>query len=491
MAENTPGLVPIPAPQPKTSYNAPIFQTFQDRRRAKDAARQVPLLPSAQVDHQYQPGPSALAMMARPGDPPPAPPSRPSVLPPAPPPRSPALPYSAQPSSPQAGPSRPLPRPLPTAVSASPINPPPTVPPSHPSPSSLERSDTVSSVRSLDRFGFSSSRRPLPRAPVGVNSSKSLDRGIPSGDDPVRRKSRKQPSIVTEEDDQVSPASGASPMPTAVVPTIAFSPDPDPPGIPNIAIEPTPTIAVHDTRSPAKFSPLPSFNLPDSDSEESNTGDTSGVELAALPAIAVSSGHSHISGPLPDGAIVCAGCEQPIIGRIVNAMGRRFHPACFKCDECGSLLEHVSSFEHDGKAYCHLDYHEVGTYRRPELTGRNSPTTATTARPPSLRTVSSRSTTRLLASGTTTSYTSSAPNAATHSSTRPNRPRPAPSAAHTTTSARPTRLSSTRVTRTASGVTFGSTSPSAKPARSQYQTSQSMRWAQSGIKTVSSARCVE
>lgn len=32
---------------------------------------------------------------------------------------------------------------------------------------------------------------------------------------------------------------------------------------------------------------------------------------------------------------------------------------CFRCDQCGELLEHVSSYENDGKAYCHLDYHEV------------------------------------------------------------------------------------------------------------------------------------
>ncbi|TFK26585.1 hypothetical protein FA15DRAFT_615514 [Coprinopsis marcescibilis] len=58
------------------------------------------------------------------------------------------------------------------------------------------------------------------------------------------------------------------------------------------------------------------------------------------------------------GGLICAGCEGPIIGRIVAAMGVRWHPQCFKCTVCQELLEHVSSYEHDGRPYCHLDYHE-------------------------------------------------------------------------------------------------------------------------------------
>lgn len=58
--------------------------------------------------------------------------------------------------------------------------------------------------------------------------------------------------------------------------------------------------------------------------------------------------------------LICGGCHGPIThGRILSAMGLRWHPPCFKCSVCNTLLEHVSSFEHDGKAYCHLDYHEV------------------------------------------------------------------------------------------------------------------------------------
>ena len=476
-----PNLVPIPAPQPKTSYNAPVFQTFQDRRRARDMARQAAsskLLPTPHPStvHIPHPDPSTLAMKERPSDSPPS--------------RFPTLPSSYAPGqtpTPQAGPSRPLPRPLPSSVI---ITLPVGLSPTQLALSSLARSDTVSSVKSLDRYGFSSARRPLPRTPVGVNSSKSLDRGIPSGDETVKRELRKQPSVVAEEEEQ-----GFAPVPPLdiVVPTIVSPPETVPLQIPSITVEPGPTIAVNDIRTPAKFSPLPSFNLPDSDSDDSDAGNTSGVEIAALPAIAVSSGHSLPGGMLSNVAIICAGCGQPIIGRIVNAMGRRFHPACFKCNECGSLLEHVSSFEYDGKAYCHLDYHDVSAMdvrasRGFPLTPRNSPTTAFTARPPSSRTASSRSTTTCSASDITTSCTSSAPNAATLFSTRPSRRRLGPNALSRTMLARPTRLSYTRVILTASDAISGFTSRSAKRVESQYQKSRSMRWGPNGTKSASSAR---
>jgi hypothetical protein len=55
----------------------------------------------------------------------------------------------------------------------------------------------------------------------------------------------------------------------------------------------------------------------------------------------------------------CGLCAGHIVGRMVDAMGVRWHPDCFRCTVCDELLEHVSSYEHDGRPYCHLDYHEV------------------------------------------------------------------------------------------------------------------------------------
>jgi hypothetical protein len=58
--------------------------------------------------------------------------------------------------------------------------------------------------------------------------------------------------------------------------------------------------------------------------------------------------------------LACGGCTGPLMGRVVHAMGVGWHPGCFRCCECNESLEHVSSYEHEGRAYCHLDYHEVG-----------------------------------------------------------------------------------------------------------------------------------
>ena len=57
--------------------------------------------------------------------------------------------------------------------------------------------------------------------------------------------------------------------------------------------------------------------------------------------------------------LVCGGCGGAIIGRIVSAMDMRWHPGCFRCCVCDELLENLSSYAHDGRPYCHLDYHEV------------------------------------------------------------------------------------------------------------------------------------
>jgi hypothetical protein len=59
------------------------------------------------------------------------------------------------------------------------------------------------------------------------------------------------------------------------------------------------------------------------------------------------------------GGLAGGGCGGPIVGRIVSAMGVRWHPGCFRCCDCDDLLEYVSSYERDSKPYCHFDYHEV------------------------------------------------------------------------------------------------------------------------------------
>lgn len=438
-----------------------------------------PPLPHAHSSSQQyrQPLPASPSMYGRPSMPPPPPPVNADLRPRTPePPHQPTKLVAAPPVRPSS--SRPLPSPISTSTpstnEAGPST--PRTPRSAASafspvsPSVLDRSDTVSSVKSLDRAqGFGSpSKRPLPKPPVAVNTSKSLDRGIPSGiggfstaigpAEGYKKAGRKLPSTVTEisegsEDgmalDMSRLSMGRSPSPTKrpaspvksqsapampvifaptqgtapgtneppisparsatrngsvnAVPTIVAPPViVEPPSIsvtsddmqPPIIVEP-PSITVDSSPTqPATFTPLPSINIGCESDDEDTATPGSGIVYGGLPVIAVSSSDAseeprkgdpsqrpagntsngrsahpssrspHGQGPTrldPTTAIICAGCTSPIIGRIVSAMDQRWHPQCFTCGECGELLEHVSSYEYNGKPYCHLDYHDVST----------------------------------------------------------------------------------------------------------------------------------
>lgn len=160
-----------------------------------------------------------------------------------------------------------------------------------------------------------------------------------------------------------SSSSGPQPPPRSPSPALTFSrtplirtsshDGPAKPSIPSINIgEPTISISV------------PTFSFPDQDEEEDKQS-SSNIQInvpTSQPSVPAS--RNNIPANITRGAITCAGCEEAIIGRIVSAMERRWHPNCFRCSTCSILLEMVSSYEHDGKAYCHLDYHDVSIPER-------------------------------------------------------------------------------------------------------------------------------
>jgi len=83
------------------------------------------------------------------------------------------------------------------------------------------------------------------------------------------------------------------------------------------------------------------------------------------PSVTVNGGKRSVA-ELPtirrDGGLSCGGCGGMIVGRVVSAMGAKWHPRCFRCCVCNELLENLSSYEKDGRSFCHLDYHEVGPF---------------------------------------------------------------------------------------------------------------------------------
>ncbi|KAA1067741.1 hypothetical protein PGT21_015965 [Puccinia graminis f. sp. tritici] len=67
----------------------------------------------------------------------------------------------------------------------------------------------------------------------------------------------------------------------------------------------------------------------------------------------------QLAAPMGPHSLACAGCRQLIAGRIVHALDAKWHPDCFVCQHCSLVLEHVAFYEHEGKAYCGVDYDEL------------------------------------------------------------------------------------------------------------------------------------
>ncbi|CAD5229297.1 unnamed protein product [Bursaphelenchus okinawaensis] len=55
----------------------------------------------------------------------------------------------------------------------------------------------------------------------------------------------------------------------------------------------------------------------------------------------------------------CAGCGHQIVGQIVIAMGKNWHPEHYICCQCGQQLGNVPYFERGGKPYCERDYQDL------------------------------------------------------------------------------------------------------------------------------------
>ncbi|XP_028852746.1 uncharacterized protein pxnb isoform X2 [Denticeps clupeoides] len=56
---------------------------------------------------------------------------------------------------------------------------------------------------------------------------------------------------------------------------------------------------------------------------------------------------------------VCGACSKPIVGQVVTAMGRTWHPEHFVCTHCQEEIGSRNFFERDGLPYCERDYHHL------------------------------------------------------------------------------------------------------------------------------------
>lgn len=55
----------------------------------------------------------------------------------------------------------------------------------------------------------------------------------------------------------------------------------------------------------------------------------------------------------------CNACEKPIVGQVITALGKTWHPEHFTCAHCTQELGTRNFFERDGKPYCETDYHNL------------------------------------------------------------------------------------------------------------------------------------
>ncbi|XP_042585188.1 caskin-1-like isoform X1 [Cyprinus carpio] len=56
---------------------------------------------------------------------------------------------------------------------------------------------------------------------------------------------------------------------------------------------------------------------------------------------------------------VCGACCKPIVGQVVTAMGRTWHPEHFVCTHCQEEIGSRNFFEREGQPYCERDYHHL------------------------------------------------------------------------------------------------------------------------------------
>jgi LIM domain len=137
--------------------------------------------------------------------------------------------------------------------------------------------------------------RPLPSAPYSNNQHRSPD----------PRDELRMPSI-----DSLSIDDSYSGVPSINSPSIN-----------------TPSSSVPSVRAPSIN--VPSITVPSNSSQPSESHTPAAPEKS-WPNIHVRSKSSA--------ALLCSVCSKPIAGRIVTAIGSRFHPECFRCATCSTEL---------------------------------------------------------------------------------------------------------------------------------------------------------
>lgn len=164
-------------------------------------------------------------------------------------------------------------------------------------------------------------------------------------------RSATQPLPTVADVDSLSNGVAAVSLASASAPTIVAD------QVPSIAVgsrPASPAFAFTLVEEPVADAGVPSIAAPSfSFGDESPPVSLPAPPVAAAPRLHPRHDPSHPShylyhptstpSRLEAGAIACAGCGQQMFGRALMAMGREWHPGCFRCSEegCGLLLEMI------------------------------------------------------------------------------------------------------------------------------------------------------
>lgn len=56
---------------------------------------------------------------------------------------------------------------------------------------------------------------------------------------------------------------------------------------------------------------------------------------------------------------MCAACKKPILAKVLDALGRQWHPEHFTCTACDVELGNITYYESNSRPYCEKDFHEL------------------------------------------------------------------------------------------------------------------------------------
>ncbi|WFC97092.1 hypothetical protein MBRA1_003758 [Malassezia brasiliensis] len=373
--------VGVKSPSPHTHTSPPTLPRIRGRPlpsphrgSGADVAPASPTAHAASPSVRGSPGPAASpsvpespARAASPARPP---------LPPSPAPRAaPMSPHARRPAGPVPG----------AGHAAHPFSPPPRSP--------HVRAHTPVAARATSPLRHT---QPVPSTDDVFSSPGSAARGaplVPTRPEPRRPSAPRVPPRVGGARAPVSPAAPAAvaprpflARPTTPPGTLGAPARPETPtrsrtpegGVPRIARTPSPVRSVRPYEMVPAVPGGPPVPLLLIEGEEltdalmdpgAEVGDATvsfDESAAALPQHAA---RARTEGDVPSDAddasdvsltssVVCAGCKRGIVGPLVHAMDAAWHARCFVCAACATPLEHVSFYAHDGRPYCHLDYHE-------------------------------------------------------------------------------------------------------------------------------------